>query len=258
MDLGIAGRTALVCASTAGLGRATAEALAAEGARVVISGRRADVAERIAAGLPGAAAVPCDITAPGAAARLVDEAMAALGAPIDIAVLNGPGPRPAAAQDISADDIRAAVETLLVFQQQLVDQVLPGMRQRGWGRVVAIGSSSVLEPIEGLALSTVGRSALAAYLKALATEVAADGVTVNMVLPGRIDTDRVRSLDASRAERHGSTSQRVAEENAAVIPARRYGTPAEFGAVATCLCSAQAGYVSGTAMRCDGGVVHHL
>lgn len=258
MDLGVAGRTALVCASTAGLGRATAEALAAEGVRVVISGRRPEVAGQIAAGLAGAVAVPCDVTEPRAADRLAEQAEQALGAPIDIVVLNGPGPKPAAAQDISAGDIRQAVETLLVFQQQLVERVLPGMRRRGWGRILAIGSSSVVEPIAGLALSTIGRSALAAYLKTLATEVAADGVTVNMVLPGRIDTDRVRSLDASRAERQGSTPQQVAEENAADIPARRYGTPAEFGAVAAFLCSAQAGYVTGAAVRCDGGMVHHL
>jgi 3-oxoacyl-[acyl-carrier protein] reductase len=252
MDLGLRGRTALVCASTAGLGRATAEALAAEGARVVISGRRAELAAEIAAALPGAESVPCDVTEPGAAARLVEAATAKLGLPIDIAVLNGPGPKPGAAAEVSADDMRAAIESLLVFQQELVAAVLPGMRERIFGRIVAIGSTSVAEPIAGRALSSIGRSALAAYLKTLAAEVAVDGVTVNLVLPGRIDTDRVRQLDAAMG---GADS---AARQAAAIPAGRYGDPAEFGAVAAFLCSRQAGYVTGSAIRVDGGMTRGL
>jgi 3-oxoacyl-[acyl-carrier protein] reductase len=258
VDLGLRGRNALVCASTGGLGRATAEALTAEGARVVISGRRAKLAEQIAAALPGAVAVPCDVTEPGAAEQLVAGARSALGAELDIAVLNGPGPKPAGATDVDADDLRSAVESLLVFQQSLVASLLPAMRQRGWGRILAIGSSGVLEPIAGLVLSNVGRSALAAYLKSLATVVAGDGVTVNMLLPGRIDTDRVQSLDAARAEREQRTPAEVATAAAASIPAGRYGTPAEFGAVAAFLCSEPAGYVTGSAVRCDGGMLHHL
>ncbi len=258
VDLGIAGRTALVCASTAGLGRATAEALAAEGVNVVISGRRGELAREIAGALPGAQAVPCDITADGAAEFLVEEARRLSGADIDILVLNGPGPKPAAAANISAEDTRAAVETLLVFQQRLVQAVLPGMRRRGWGRIVAIGSYSIVEPLANLALSNIGRSALAAYLKTLATEVGPDGVTVNMVLPGRIDTDRIRALDAAQAGRDGRSVADVAAASAASVPLRRYGTPAEFGAVTAFLCSEQAAYMTGSAVRCDGGVVHHL
>lgn len=258
MDLGLRGRAALVCSSTAGLGRATAEALSAEGARVVVSGRRRELAEQIAAGLPGAEAVECDVTDRGAARDLVEASRKALGAELDIVVLNGPGPKRATASAIDADDLREAVETLLIFQQSVVATVLPGMRERGWGRILAIGSSGVAEPIAGLALSNVGRSALAAYLKSLATEVAGDGVTVNMLLPGRIDTDRVRSLDAGQAERQGRQVAEVAARAAASIPAGRYGTPAEFGAVAAFLCSQPAGYVTGTAVRCDGGMVHHL
>lgn len=258
MDLGLRGRTALVCSSTAGLGRATAEALGAEGVRVVISGRRRELAEQIAAALPGAEAVPCDVTEKGAAVELADAAKRAMGAELDIVVLNGPGPKPATASEIDADDVRAAVETLLVFHQELVAAVLPGMRERGWGRILAIGSGGVAEPIPSLALSNIGRAALAGYLKSLATEVAGDGVTVNMLLPGRMDTDRVRSLDATAAERQQRDVAEVAAAAAASIPARRYGTPEEFGAVAAFLCSQQAGYVTGTATRCDGGAVHHL
>lgn len=258
MDLQLRGRCALVCASTAGLGRATAETLAAEGARVVISGRRQSLAEEIAAALPGAEAVPCDITEHGAAHKLVDRARTALGAEIDIVVLNGPGPKPSGAEDISIDDTRAAIETLMLFQQSVVAQVLPAMREQGWGRILSIGSYGVLEPLQNLVLSNIGRSALAAYLKTLAGEVAAEGVTVNMVLPGRIDTDRVRSLDADRAARGDRPAEEVAAEYAATIPTGRYGTVEEFGAVAAFLCSQQAAYVTGSAVRCDGGLVHHL
>lgn len=251
MDLGLRGRTALVCASTAGLGRATAEALAAEGARVVISGRRGDLAKEIAGGLPGAVAVECDITESGAAERLYHEAIERLEAELDIVVLNGPGPKPAAAQDISADDLRTAFDTLAVFQQELVALALPSMRENAWGRVLAIGSISVVEPIMGLALSSVGRAALAAYLKTLATELAPEGVTVNLILPGRIDTDRVRSLD-------GIVGPGAAARAAAAIPSGRYGSPAEFGAVAAFLCSERAAYVTGIALRVDGGMTRAL
>lgn len=258
MDFGLRGRGALICASTAGLGRATAEALAAEGARVVISGRRADLAGEIAAALPGAVAVPADLTEPGAAPRLAAAAREQLGAEIDILVLNGPGPRPAAAAGLPVADSAAAIDSLLLVHQQLVGELLPGMRRRGFGRIVAIGSYGVLEPLPQLVLSNIGRAALGAYLKTLATEVARDGVTVNMVIPGRIDTDRVRALDAAAAQAQGRNPEQVSAEVAATIPAGRYGTAAEFGALAAFVCSEQAGYITGSALRCDGGIVHHL
>lgn len=252
MDLGLRGRTALVCASTAGLGRATAETLAAEGARVVISGRRAELAAEIAAALPGAESVPCDVTESGAAARLAEAATEKLDAPVDIVVLNGPGPKTGAAADVSSKDLRSAIDSLLIFQQELVSAVLPGMRERRFGRIVAIGSVSIAEPIAGLALSSIGRSALAAYLKTLANEVASDGVTVNLVLPGRIDTERVRQLDAALGA-SADVAQRMSG-----IPVGRYGAVDEFGAVAAFLCSRQAGYVTGSAIRVDGGMTHGL
>lgn len=258
MDLQLESKTALVCASTAGLGRSIAEALAAEGARVVVSGRRRDLAEDIARDLPGSVAVPCDFAADGAATRLAADARAALGAEIDILVLNGPGPKPGTAAGLAASDVRAALESLMVFQQVLVESLLPGMRERGWGRILSIGSSGVLEPIPNLVLSNIGRSALAAYLKTLAGEVARDGVTVNMLLPGRIDTDRVRSLDSARAEREGRDAADVAAVSASAIPAGRYGSPAEFGAIGAFLCSERAAYITGSAIRCDGGMSQRL
>jgi len=258
MDLGLSGKNALVCASTAGLGLAIAEALSTEGARVVISGRREERAREIASRLPRSVAVPCDVTAPGAAQQLVRESKEALNGDIDIVVLNGPGPKAGTAAGLSAGDLRAAIETLLIFQQEVAELLLPGMCARGWGRVLSVGSSGVLEPIPNLVLSNVGRSALAAYLKTLAGEVAGDGVTVNMLLPGRIDTDRVRALDNARAQREGRAAADVAADSASSLPVGRYGSPAEFGAIGAFLCSQQAGYITGSAIRCDGGMSHRL
>ncbi|MFD5121133.1 SDR family oxidoreductase [Streptomyces sp. NPDC058385] len=257
MDLGIRGRVALVAASTGGLGRAVAEALAAEGASVVVAGRRGELAEEIADQLPEAVAVQADLSAPGGPQALVEAAREAYGDP-DILILNGPGPRPGTAADLDTGDLAAAVDSLLLAQQRLVALTLPAMRSRAWGRILAIGSSGITAPLPGLALSNAGRAALAAYLKTLATEVAADGVTVNLLLPGRIATDRVAALDAARAEREQRPVTEVEAASKATIPAGRYGTPAEFGASAAFLCGAPASYITGTALRCDGGLVRSL
>lgn len=257
MDLGIRGRVAVVAASTGGLGRAVAEALAAEGALVVVAGRRGDLAEQIAAGLPDAVGVQVDLTVPDGPRALVEAAREAYGDP-DILVLNGPGPRPGTAAGLDTGDLAAAVDSLLLAQQRLVALTLPSMRRRGWGRILAVGSSGIAEPLPGLVLSNAGRAALAAYLKTLAAEVAADGVTVNLLLPGRIATDRVAALDAARAEREQRPVAEVEAASQAAIPAGRYGTPAEFGAAAAFLCSAPASYITGTALRCDGGLVRGL
>ncbi|HSU10836.1 MAG TPA: SDR family oxidoreductase, partial [Pseudonocardia sp.] len=153
------------------------------------------------------------------------------------------------------DAVRAAVETLLLRQIELVAAVLPGMRSRGWGRILAIGSSGVQAPLPGLVLSNIGRAGLAGYLKTLASEVAADGVTVNMLLPGRFDTDRSTAIDGGRAEREGMSLEEVRDESQRSIPVGRYGDPAEFGAVAAFLCSGPASYLTGEQVRCDGGYV---
>ncbi|MEV5398163.1 SDR family oxidoreductase [Streptomyces cellulosae] len=257
MDLGIRGRVAVVAASTGGLGRAVAEALAAEGALVVLAGRRGDLAEQIAAGLPDAVGVQVDLTVPDGPRALVEAAREAYGDP-DILVLNGPGPRPGTAAGLDTGDLAAAVDSLLLAQQRLVALTLPSMRRRGWGRILAVGSSGIAEPLPGLVLSNAGRAALAAYLKTLAAEVAADGVTVNLLLPGRIATERVAALDAAWAEREQRPVAEVEAASQAAIPAGRYGTPAEFGAAAAFLCGAPASYITGTALRCDGGLVRGL
>lgn len=257
MDLGIAGKAAFVAASTGGLGLAVAKALAAEGTRVAITGRRRELAEQVAASLPGAIAIAVDLQAPGAVSEAVDRAEELLG-PIDIAVLNGPGPRPGAAAALSSDDLAHAFDLLLRPQHDLVSRVLPGMRERRWGRILAVGSSGIVAPLPNLAMSNTGRAALAGYLKTLAAEVALDAVTVNLLLPGRIATDRVAELDAAAAKRRGLSADEVRLESRKTIPARRYGAPEEFGAAAAFLCSAPASYITGVALRCDGGLIRSL
>jgi len=257
VDLGLTGRCAVVCASTGGLGEAIARALAAEGASVVVSGRRGDRAKEIAAELPSAVGVEVDLTAPSGPDDLVAAARDAFGE-VDVLVLNGPGPSPGPAAGVDDAGLGSAVETLLRPQLRLIGLTLPGMRERGWGRVLAVGSSGVVSPLPNLALSNLGRSALAGYLKTLAAEVAADGVTVNLLLPGRIATERVAFLDESAATKAGTSAAEVAEKSRATIPAGRYGEPAEFGAAAAFLCGAPASYVTGTALRVDGGLVRSL
>ncbi len=257
MDLGLSGRTAIVCASTSGLGEATARALAAEGARVVVSGRRAERATEIAAELPEAIGVGVDLTAPNGPETLVAAATEAFRA-VDVLVLNSGGPPPSTAVTLDTASITEAMVPLLLAQQRLVSLVLREMRERRWGRIVGVGSAGIVEPIAGLALSNIGRAALAGYLKTLAGEVAADGVTVNLLLPGRIATARTTGIDEYIAEREHITPADVEARAAAAIPAGRYGTAAEFGAVAAFLCSEAASYVTGTATRCDGGLVGGL
>ncbi len=257
MDLGIAGRTAVVCASTSGLGAATAIALGREGANVVVNGRRAELAKELADKLPSAIGVAADLMTPEGPEALINAAVAAFGQ-VDILVLNGPGPRPALAADIGPDDVTGATDLLVRQHVAMVQLALPAMRAQGWGRILAIGSSGVAAPLPHLVLSNLGRAALAGYLKTLAGEVAADGVTVNMLLPGNIATARLSSLDHMAADQSGCSLEEVRSAAHRSIPAGRYGRPEEFGAVAAFLCGEPASYVTGTALRCDGGMIRVL
>ena len=254
MDLHLHGKTAIVPGSSSGLGLAIAQSLSAEGANVVLAGRRAELVEAEAARLPSALAVALDLTEEGAPERLVAAATERFGA-VDILVLNGGGPPHNNAETVTDDQILTALHHLVLQQVRLTRLVLPGMRERSWGRILSVGSSGVQQPIPGLALSNLGRSGLAGYLKTLAAEVAADGVTVNMVVPGRIDTDRVGSLDRSVAERSGQTADEARARSEATIPMGRYGRPEEFAAVVAFLAGTGASYVTGTQVRCDGGLV---
>ena len=256
MDLGLNGKVALVLGSTAGLGRAAAEALAAEGAHVVVVGRRRELVDELAGTLPSATGVVADLTAADAPATIAAAAREVRGS-VDVLVLNGGGPPPGTADAFTAEAAQAAFDLLLKQHVALVGELLPAVREAGWGRIVAIGSSGVQQPIPTLTASNVGRAALAAYLKTLAGAVARDGVTVNMVLPGRIDTDRVGQLDQAAAERSGTTAAQARATSEGTIPAGRYGRPDEFAAVVTFLAGDPAGYVTGEQVRVDGGLVRH-
>lgn len=256
MELGLKDRTAVVLGATSGMGAAIAAGLGHEGANVVVVGRRGERAEQVAAGLPSAIGLQADLSEPDTPARVVSAAHEAFG-PIDVLVLNGGGPQPGTATDLTPDGADDAVALLLRPHVAMVSAVLPQMAHRRWGRIIAVGSSGVQQPLPNLAASNVGRAALAGYLKSLASEVAADGVTVNMVLPGRIDTDRVTQIDRGAAERRGITIDQARAESEAGIPAGRYGTPEEFAAVATFLASEPAAYVTGEQVRVDGGLVRH-
>jgi 3-oxoacyl-[acyl-carrier protein] reductase len=210
MDLGLAERTALVCASTSGLGLATARALCEDGARVVVTSRSSERAEEVAAALPNAVGIGCDLVAADGAARLFGESTKRVGK-IDILVLNGPGPAPGTAADVDDAGVDSAVSALVTPQVRLVRSVLPAMQGQRWGRILSISSTSVVAPIANLALSNLGRAALAGYLKTLASEVASQGITVNSLLPGRIATPvHARSM---KRPRHNQASHSPTSSN---------------------------------------------
>ncbi len=258
MDFGLSGRKALVIGASRGLGAACAQALAAEGAFVYAAARTtADVQAWVAdSGLTGRVeAVAFDMTDPAAVSALAAR-MAQAG--IDILVNNCGGPAAGPAKGQSRAAWLAAYETMALPMIELTDALLPAMAARGFGRIITIGSSGVIAPIAGLALSNGVRGAIAGWSKTLAAEVAADGITVNMILPGRIATDRVAQLDAIKAGKTGKPVADIAAASRATIPTGRYGRPEEFGAVAAFLASAQASFVNGSMIRVDGGMLKNL
>jgi len=252
MDFGLAGKAALITGATSGLGLASAQALAAEGAAVSIVGRRGEVARDEAAALPNAIGLEADITDPGAPQRIVDATLDAFGR-IDILVGSTGGPTPGTALDTGADAYDAALDLLVKPMVRLAHLVVPHMQAKGWGRIVFVTSTVVREPVSMLVLSNSVRMAVHGFAKSLSKQVAAEGITVNCVLPGRIATDRVASLDRAAAEASGRSIVEIRAGAEKGIPARRYGRPAEFGAVVAFLCSEQAAYVTGTSVTVDGG-----
>lgn len=261
MDLGLAGRTALVGGATSGLGRASAEALAAEGCNLLIWSRRADALETTAVELRtthgiDVATAPADAADPDAAAAIA--AAAEAFRPIDILVSNAGGPPTVDPTATDPESWQRAFQLLAGTPIDLATRLLPGMRQRGWGRIVAILSSSIRQPVPELVYSNAGRSALAAWLKTTARAIASDGVTVNGVLPGRISTPRIHELDSGRAERESTTEEAVRTAHLASIPAGRYGDPAELGTLVAFLASERASYVTGQFVAVDGGLIAGL
>jgi 3-oxoacyl-[acyl-carrier protein] reductase len=257
MDLGLKDRTALVVGGTTGLGHAVARRLSGEGARVAVTGRDGTRAADVAADLTGGVGLALDLTDGSSVGQAVAAALEALGT-IDVLVLGGGGPSPSVATDVTPGLARSAAELLVHGPLAVVSACLPQMRERGWGRIVSIGSSAVHQPIRNLATSSMFRAALGSYLKLLAGEVAADGVTVNMVHPGRIATDRIESLDRARSAREAIDVEQVRQESLRTIPAGRYGEPDEFAAVVTMLCGDPASFVTGEQLRVDGGMVGAL
>jgi 3-oxoacyl-[acyl-carrier protein] reductase len=247
MELGLAGRTAIVCGASSGMGLAVAEALAAEGANVAMFARRRELLEREAERI-GALAVQGDVTIPQHLERLVQATVGAVGG-IDVLVLNGGGPPAGAATELTAESVEEAVALLLTSHVTLVGRCLPHLRESGRGRILAIESSSVREPLANLALSNAVRPGVVGWLKTLARELGPDGITVNTIAPGRIDTDRLRAVYGDEGPPAGDLEQ---------IPLGRVGTPAEIAAVVAFLASERAGYVTGAVVPVDGGITRGL
>ncbi len=261
MDLGLRGRTAVVGGGTSGLGRASAEALAAEGCNLLIWSRDGQRLARTAGELRTAhgvevAYVVADAAATGAA-ETVARAAAELGQ-VDIVVLNAGGPPTADPTATDRAGWERAFQLLASTPIDLATRLLPGMRERGWGRVISILSSGVRQPIGDLVYSNAGRSALAAWLKTTARTIAAEDVTVNGVMPGRIATPRIQQLDSGRAEHEGASEEEVRARHIATIPAGRYGRPEELGALVAFLASERASYITGQLVAVDGGLIAAL
>ena len=254
LDTGLAGKVAIVSASTAGLGLAAAKGLAAEGAKIVISGRRGALAKEIAQSLPKAIGVEADLSDPASVNKLLTASEAAFGS-ADILILNSGGPKPGSAADVTRSSYLEALEYMMLQHMELVRGVLPGMIEKGWGRIVAIGSTAIQTPNPDLALSGIIRASLASYLKMLSREVAVNGITVNMALPGRVDTDRVQFLDNQMSQKLGLPLAEIKRKSESTIPAGRYGNTDEFSALITFLCSNGASFITGEQIRCDGGRV---
>ncbi|MGC1696776.1 MAG: SDR family oxidoreductase [Pseudolabrys sp.] len=254
MDLGIAGRKAIVCASSRGLGKACARALAEAGCEVVINGRDGKTLEATAAEIAKATgakvtAVVADVATPDGQKAL----FAACPSP-DILVNNNAGPPFRDFRELTRQQMIDGVTANMVVAIELIQKVIEPMSQRKFGRIVNITSGSVKMPLAGLDLSSGARAGLTAFLAGVARTVAANNVTINNILPGSFDTDRLRSNLKSNAQKTGTTEDQAAKVRIATIPARRFGEPDEFGAACAFLCSAQAGYITGQNLLIDGGV----
>lgn len=253
MDLGIAGRKAIVCASSAGLGRACALELARAGVDVVVNGRDAAKLSETAAAIRAETGVSVTEVVGDLS---TDEGRAALLAACpnpDILVNNNGGPPLKPYTELEADGIRAGVEANFVTPALLIQAVLPGMVERGFGRVVNITSGSVKMPLPGLDLSSGARAGLTGFVAGIARQVAGSNVTINGLLPGSFDTARIASMTEAAAKKNGTTPAQEKAKRAESIPAKRIGDPAEFGAACAFLCSDKAGFITGQSLLIDGG-----
>lgn len=247
MDLELEGKRALVLGDSKGLGAAIAQELAAEGARVLGVSRSGEAAGDWST-------LAQDLSAPDAAEVIAAHARKVMGG-VDILVNNSGGPPPTSAQETDTAQILASVQPMLLTVTELTRLLLPDMRAAGFGRIMTITSAGVREPIPGLALSNTIRAGVHGYMKTLSKEVAADGITVNLLMPGQIDTDRLRSLHAGRAAQMGIEAEAMMAKAVEFIPTGRFGDPREFAAVAAFLASPRASYVTGQEIAIDGGLL---
>ncbi|MBM1634555.1 SDR family oxidoreductase [Sulfitobacter mediterraneus] len=256
MDLELNGKRALVLGASRGLGMAIAKSLAAEGATVFAAARSRDKIADWAQGMSNVTPLALDLADIGQVDSVVDDLLKDGG--VDIIVNNGGGPPPGTAQTAERGQWLTHFEAMAANLFHLNTRLLPAMKRREWGRIISITSSGVEQPIPNLALSNGIRSAVVGWSKTLANEVAGDGITVNVVMPGRIHTQRVDELDAAAAKRTETDVTEVAAKSRATIPAGRYGKPEEFADVVTFLASARAGYVTGSKIRIDGGSIKSI
>jgi 3-oxoacyl-[acyl-carrier protein] reductase len=261
MDLRIKGRTALVLGGGGGLGAAISLALAAEGANVAIADLRHDAAANVAHRINAAGGVAIGLAWDLADLSVIDSSVGTIEAslgPIDILINITGGPPPTTAGGIDPALWMDHFKSMILSVIAITDRVLPSMRERKWGRIVTSTSSGVVVPIPNLGLSNALRLSLVGWSKTLSSEVAKDGITVNLVIPGRIATDRIRFLDVARAKREGRTLEAVQNSSTATIPMGRYGTQEEYADAVTFLASDRAGYVTGSSLRIDGGLIQSI
>jgi 3-oxoacyl-[acyl-carrier protein] reductase len=255
MDLGLKGKTALVLGGSSGLGAAIARALSREGAHVAVASRDKGKLDKTLSDLSGEGlALQWDL----ADLNVIDANVAAVEAkfgPVDILINNTGGPPPTTAAGQAPDLWRKQFDAMVVSLIATTDRVLPGMRAKKWGRIITSTSSGIIAPIPNLAISNALRMSLVGWSKTLAREVAKDGITANIVLPGRIATDRLGQLDAAKAQREGKTREEVEAESLTAIPAGRLGEPDEYGDVVAFLASTRAAYITGSTIRVDGGLI---
>jgi 3-oxoacyl-[acyl-carrier protein] reductase len=261
MDLGLKGKTALVLAGSKGLGRGIADALCGEGVAVAMLARGQEALDRAVAEITArgqrAIGLSADLAQWPTVERAAKSAREQLG-PIDILVNNCGGPLPARAAGIAPQLWEEQFQSMVLAFIRLTDLLLPEMRQRKWGRVINVASESVIQPIPNLAISNTLRPAVVGWAKTLAGEVAADGVTINTMLPGAFETDRVLQFQRIASEREGISAEEFMKRSVRAIPVGRLGKPSEFGAAAAFLASPLAGYITGSMMRLDGGSVRSV